>query len=233
MKKQIPLGLSLDDDATFSNFYGGDNLVAVATLETVATKESSEQFIYIYGNEGVGRSHLLQACCHATDAKKFRCFYLPLEEYAQLNTEILEGLETLDLVCIDNIDAIFGRVDWEEALLHFYNKARDHYCRLIVVGQEVPAQSKRCQLNDLRSRLSWGPVFHIKPLQDLQKVLALQMRAANRGLRLPLEVGKYLLTHFPRNMAKLFAALELLDKASLVEKRKLTIPFVKKVLSRQ
>lgn len=231
MIKQIPLGLALNDDATFANFYGGDNLAAVATLESMATRASNEQFIYIYGTSGVGRSHLLQACCHATDTKKSRCFYLPLEEHKQLDTNILQGLESLGLVCIDNIDAVFGLPEWEEALLHFYNRARDNYTRLIVVGSDAPAACSDCRLQDLRSRLGWGPSFHIKPLHDSQKIMALQMRAGNRGLRLSPEVGKYLLSHYPRNMAELFAGLDRLDKASMIEKRKLTIPFVKKVLA--
>ena len=162
MIRQLTLGVHLSDHATFANYYAGDNLAAVATLEQLATKESSEQFIYLWGEQSVGRTHLLQACCHATDAKRFRCLYLPLEEAAQLSTEVLKGLEVLDLVCIDNIDAILGNAEWEEALLHFYNRARDSYTRLVVVGDAPPAQMTKCKLQDLRSRLGWGPVFHIE-----------------------------------------------------------------------
>ena len=60
MIRQLTLGVHLSDHATFANYYAGDNLAAVATLEQLATKESSEQFIYLWGEQSVGRTHLLQ-----------------------------------------------------------------------------------------------------------------------------------------------------------------------------
>src|SRR4029078_5447301 len=85
-------------------------------------------------------------------------------------------------------------------------------------------------LPDLLSRLSWGMVFKLSPLADDEKLTVLTRRANGRGIGLPEEVAKYLLTHCPRHMATLFAALDALDKASLAAKRRLTIPFVKEVL---
>jgi DnaA family protein len=56
------------------------------------------------------------------------------------------------------------------------------------------------------------------------------MRAERRGMILNEDVGKFILTHCPRHMSTLFAALDALDKMSLAAQRKLTIPFVKEVL---
>ena len=82
---------------------------------------------------------------------------------------------------------------------------------------------------DLRSRLQWGPVFQLKPLSDEKKIIALQLRANQRGLVLPDNVAQYLLTHFPRDLFTLFERLDELDKASLAMQRRLTIPFIKSV----
>ena len=64
MASQLTLGLALRDDATFSNFYPGDNLALLNHLQ-VFSAGKGEQFIYLWGAAGMGRTHLLQACCHA------------------------------------------------------------------------------------------------------------------------------------------------------------------------
>ena len=113
--------------------------------------------------------------------------------------------------------------------MHFYNRARDNNTRLLVVANSLPTQLA-CRLPDLRSRLAWGLVFQVKGLNDAQKIAALQMHASNRGMTLPEEVGQYLLRHYPRDMSVLFNVLETLDTASLVEQRRITVPFVKQAL---
>ena len=114
-------------------------------------------------------------------------------------------------------------------LLYARSQAREKNTRLIVAGNDSPPQLP-CQIADLRNRLSWGLVFQVKNLTDEQKLLALQMRAKNRGLQISREVGLFLLNHYPRNMTVLFNCLEELDRASLIAKRRITIPFVKEVL---
>jgi DnaA family protein len=86
------------------------------------------------------------------------------------------------------------------------------------------------QLPDLLSRLMNGVILQIQTLTDAEKLAALQLRANMRGFELPLEVGQFLLQRWPRNLSVLFAALEKLDHLSLVEQRRLTIPFVKQAL---
>lgn len=227
MTTQLPLHLSLREAATFDNFYPGDNLTLLNALNALISGEG-EPIIYLWGPAGVGRTHLLQACCHAMHTSITRVMYLSLAT-AELSPEILQDMETMQLVCIDDIDAILGHAAWEEALLHFYNRARDQSIRLVIAGNETPARLK-IHLADLRSRLSWGLVFHVVGLSDEQKIKALQIHAHERGLELSNEVGHFLLRHYPRDMTALFALLDKLDQASLIEKRKLTVPFVKQVL---
>lgn len=225
---QLTLGIALRDEATFQNFYAGDNAQVVATLEKLTPSES-EQFIFLWGESGVGRTHLLQACCHTFSCANQTSMYLPLQD-TSLSPDVLTGIEQMQLVCLDDIDTVLGHPAWEEALFHFYNRARENGCQLLVSAKHPPKQLP-CQLPDLASRLAWGLVLPVNGLSDEDTLKALQMRARNRGIEISSEVGNYLLHHYPRNMGELFTVLERLDKASMVEKRVITVPFVKKVLS--
>lgn len=229
MSLQLPLGLTLRDDATFDNYFVGDNQQVFASLQDMVHWRG-ERFVYLWGEQGVGRSHLLQACCHAIDAMQYSVIYLPLSEYALLETNILDSMEAMNLVCIDDVHAVIGRRDWEEALFHLYNRMAAKGTFLLIAGDVVPTQLP-CLMPDLQSRLSQGLVMPLRGLDDAQKLAALQMRAKRRGLVLSDDVGQFLLRRYPRNMGDLFAVLERLDQASLVEQRRLTIPFVKTVLT--
>lgn len=225
---QLPLGLKLRDDAIFENFFIGGNEQTIETLKAFVFKRS-EQFIYCYGEPSVGRTHLLQACCHAASEQNDSIFYLPLSNYREFSPRIFEDMEHQRYVCIDDIDAIVGDRVWEEALFHFYNRARDNHVSLLVSARYAPQQLYSL-LSDLRSRLLWGLVLEIKTLTDEEKIDALKMRAALRGFSLSTIVGNYLIRHYPRHMHDLFAVLETLDHASLAAKRRLTIPFVRSVM---
>lgn len=224
---QLPLRLNLRDDAIFDNFYVGDNALVIDALHRLCQRQ--EQFIYLYGEPCVGLSHLLQACCHSVADQKQRIFYLSLREHAHLSPAILEDLEHQQLVCLDDLDAVIGDQHWEESLFHFYNRARDNGVALVVSAREMP-QALPCTFLDLRSRLAWGLVLSVAPLSDEQLIAALKMRAKNRGLVLPDTVCQFLLKQYLDGKCQPFSLLEKLDQASLVAKRKLTVPFVRAVL---
>ncbi len=223
--EQLPLNIQLRDEALFSNFFIGKNKLVIEAL-TLFSKINQESFIYCYGKNGVGKSHLLQACCHLAFENKRNAFYLSLENFSELSSTILTDLESYDLVCIDDLDLITNNQSWEEALFHFYNRARDNKINLLVSAQNPPQQLS-CILPDLQSRLTSGLILEIQNLSDDEKIQALKMRASNRGLFLSDDVAHYLLNRFSRNMRDLFSVLEKCDRASLAAKRKLTIPFVK------
>lgn len=222
---QLTLSLKLRDDATFANFHVGDNFAVLQCLQN-----SDEQFIYLWGETGVGKSHLLQACCHAVSDKGKTAMYLSLKDFGLLTPAIFEDLETFSLVCLDDLDAIMQDPLWEEALFHFYNRARASGTQLIVASQ-CSVKLLGTKLVDLHSRLAWGVSFEVKPLSEQQLLNALIMRAENRGINLSDEVAQFLIRHYPRNMNDLYQILDRLDRASMVEKRRITIPFVKHTLA--
>jgi DnaA-homolog protein len=113
--------------------------------------------------------------------------------------------------------------------LHLYNRLGDSARPLIMAGQIRP-QGLSIKRADLKSRLLGSLVFHLQCLDDEAKVMSLQQRAGVRGFDLPLEVARYLLKRYPRDMKALCCLLDTLDRASLVAQRKLTIPFVRALL---
>ena len=228
MNRQLSLGIALQEQATFANYYTETQSAVLGQLRACAVG-NGEQFLYCYGSPGVGRSHLLQACCHLAEARAV--LYLPLQNHQEFSPEIFEGLEQLDLICLDDVDAVLGQKNWEEALFHLYNRLRDQATHLIVSAQSPPQQLSTL-LPDLKSRLTWGLALRLNELSDEEKCRALQLRAHERGLQLSDEAAHFLLSHCPRNMQNLFEALDALDEASLIAQRKLTIPFIKTVLSR-
>ena len=229
---QLPLGVQLRDDATFTNFYGGvnDALVNMLDIDKTPPGVDTEQFIFLYGSGGVGCSHLLQAACNQMDRRGGRSIYLPMSELVYYSPQLLEGIERLQLVCIDDLGKIAGVPEWEEAIFDLFNRLRDSSTRLLIAA-DSPPKNLDIKLPDLVSRLTWGLVYQVQPLNDTEKVAALQLRAHMRGLEMSEEVARYIIYRSSRNMVKLFQVLHKLDSASLRAKRKLTIPFVKEVMS--
>ena len=228
---QLPLSVRLRDDATFANYYPGANAAALGYVERLCEADAgwTESLIYLWGGEGVGRSHLLQAACLRFEQRGEAAVYLPLSEVADYGPELLEGLDESELVCLDDLDAVAGRADWEEALFHLFNRLRDSGRRLLLAATLSPRELP-VQLPDLQSRLTLALVFQLHELGDEDKLRALQLRASRRGLHLTDDVGRFILTRGERSMSGLFELLERLDQASLQAQRKLTIPFLKETL---
>ena len=87
-------------------------------------------------------------------------------------------------------------------------------------------------LKDIESRFSFFTAYKLKHLDDEECRNALKLRAKHRGLTLSDEVLNYLLVRENRDMNNLYQLLDRLDKASLAARRKLTIPFIKKILKK-
>lgn len=228
MITQLPLNIQLRDNASFASFYVGDNLQTVKAL-TDLSSGLAEPFLYLWGPEGSGKTHLLQATCNAANEMNVASVYLPLQQWQTLSPLLLQDLEKVPLVCLDNVEAIVGNAIWEEALFHAFNKMKATQTRLVVAAEFSPL-TLPLQLLDLKSRLAWGVTYQLHRLNDEQKLQALILRAEGRGLTLNDTVGRFILSRSSRDMNQLFKTLEMLDEASLAEQRRLTIPFVKHIL---
>lgn len=228
MVAQLPLNIQLRDDSILESFYAGDNMEALQAI-TKLSRGIGEPFVYCWGPLSVGRTHLLQATCHAAMEAGITAAYIPLSKFNDLDPALLQGLDTLSLICLDDVQSIAGEPMWEEGLFHLFNRVRANNGRLLISANASPLHLA-LTLPDLKSRLAWGVVYQLHELSDAQKWHALALRAKCRGLQLNKTVSGFLLNRCSRNMAQLFQYLEILDKASLAEQRRLTIPFVKRIL---
>ncbi len=229
MAEQLPLQFEYRGNQKFATFYPGHNQEIIAHLKA-CTDHSGEQFLYICGTAGQGKSHLLQACCHQAYEQSHQAFYLTpnLDELPEAS--ILDGLDNMDLVCIDDIDRFLGQANWEQALFNFFNKLRDNNKRLIVASQYSPTQIP-VQLSDLKTRLSWGLTLKLQALDDEELIGALQLRANTMGFEISEKSGRFLLAHYTRDSIALWNLLHRLDHATLAAQRKVTIPFLKQLLA--
>ncbi len=231
MFTQLTLDIALKDSFTFDNFVAGENQLLVNLLRN----EKIEKQIYIWGAHNTGKTHLLQALCqyhsNTYSNNNIKLSYLPLKQLIEFSPEIFQGQETMDICCIDDVQLLQNKKDWQEALFDLINRARECNAHLIFSASQPPTEIN-IELKDLISRLQWGPVFKLLELNDGDKCLALQQRAQCRGFDLDDNVTTYLLNNCNRDIADLFVILDALDKAQLQQHRRLTIPFVKTVLEK-
>lgn len=229
---QLPLDLRLRDSSRFESFHAGSHGLLVATLRNMAgaSGPGCEQQLFLHGAEGCGKTHLLQAACHEASLRDRSCAYLPLAELADRDPVIvLEDMSRLDLLALDDLQAVAGKLHWARALFGLINRVRERDGQLLFAARSTP-DGLACGLPDLVSRLGWGPVFRIDQPGDLELKAILQKRAALRGLELGDAVAEYLLRHECRDLEFLLALLDRLDLAALAEQRRLTIPFLRENL---
>ena len=223
------MALSLDTEATFENYYAPqDQQLVFSQLQAVADGAGDKQ-LFLAGR--TGRRHLLQACCHRAGARQRDVRYIPLEDVKDYPAEaVLEGVEQSDLVCLDNLDEIAGRADWEIALFSLYNLSLTRPCQLVFAAPQVPS-AIAIDLPDLASRLGSFSVYRLAELDDESRIKALQHRAAALGMEMSTPLAEYIYRRCQRDLHSLFSVLSVLDRHSLAQQRRLTQPFVKEIMA--
>lgn len=197
--QQLPLEISRPAEPDFADFITGANGEAIARVCELASGALAERIVYLWGEPGSGRSHLLRAAARANPS----------------------------LIVADDVEALDAAS--QQALFNAINAAREGEGAVLVAGGAPPAGLPLRE--DLRTRLAWGLVYHLRPLNDGEKALRLRAEARRRGLRLTDEIVAFLLARLPRDLASLQAALEVLDRYSLIRQRPLTLPLVREALA--
>ncbi|WP_171040717.1 DnaA inactivator Hda [Pseudoalteromonas phenolica] len=227
---QMALPVTLPDDETFSAYFGGEESLEVNHLKaTLENRNEDFHFTYLCGLADSGKSHLLYATCIAAQELGLSTMLLSLREVISFGPEVLDGLESLDVLCIDDVHLVAGVDVWEKALFNFFNRFNEKGKCLVVTADLLP-DMLHINLPDLESRLKWGTTFQIRSMSDDDKAEALVKRANMRGLELTDECARFLLTRLSRDMRTLLDILDRLDHASMAAQRKLTIPFIKATL---
>jgi DnaA family protein len=194
--KQLLLDIKPASPPTLRNFITGRNAEALASLTAALNHTAQSNFIYLWGEAGSGKSHLLQAC------------------------------KTQNITVVDDVHLLDNAA--QIALFNHYNQLKENNGTLITSGLHAPTQMGL--RDDLATRLAWGLVYQLHPLNDAEKSLALQNHAKERGIRLPNEVVDYCLRYLRRDLSTLMATLDALDEWSLTTKKPVTVPMLRQLL---
>jgi DnaA family protein len=221
MTQQLALDFASTPLPTFDNFVVGRNAELMQQLSRLAVP-ASENFLYIWGAAGSGRTHLLKGAVAAVQAAGASAAYLE----AGTTTVFADGLEHLDCVAIDDVERLGP--DAQGALFNLYNVLRERGGALLAAANAPPVQLPLRA--DLVTRLGWGLVYQVHALSDDEKAGALVQHAAMRGFRLTPEVCDFVLHHVRRDMPSLLAMIDALDRYSLEMKRPVTLPLVRELL---
>ena len=224
---QLPLALRYPPDQRLETFIGAPD-GALAQLRAAATG-GSRDWVYLVGPAGSGKTHLALAVCAAAEQAGRGSAYLPLQAAAGRLGDALEALEGRDVVALDGLDAIAGQRGDEVALFDFHNRARAAGVTLLYTASAAP-DALGLVLPDLRSRLSQCGRIMLDALDDDGRGAVLRERAIRRGLALDQAAIDWLLTRTGRDLGGLVVLLDRLDRESLAAKRRVTVPFLRKVL---
>lgn len=226
--QQIPLPFRLDEGTALNSFVPGPNAEAVAFLSRFLECRDEPQ-VYLWCGEARGKSHLAQGLCLAAGREGLRASYLPLSDLKRYGPAVLDGLELLDVICLDDIDTVAGLFDWNEALFHLINRCRSSGAGLLITAHDAP-DALPVSLKDLSSRLQWGPVFHLKALDEVALKKVIDGFAESHGMDMDETVVDYLIARYDRSVGTVITKLMRIDERALEAQRKITIPFVRTTL---
>lgn len=225
---QLTLRLFPPPALDFESYFPGANVEAVDALKAWSDG-SGAPVVWLWGAPASGRTHLAQAAVRACSEGGARAIYVGVAELLGNGPGILDGLEALDAVALDDVDACRARHAWEACLFRLYNDLQARGGRLLMTAARAPA-GRPFELGDLASRAQASLVYQLREPDDAGKAEALRLGAARRGLTLPEPVLEFVLRRARRDMRALSAVLDRLDSASLAQGRALTVPFAREVL---
>ena len=223
---QLPIPLAVNPRFDFNSFRTGDNAELVAALKTSARLPGGPG-LWLWGEAGSGRSHLLQALCQEATAQQHSSIYLPLAQLAA-QPEVIDSLEG-GVIALDDVEQWLGDIRLESALMALYQRQLAR-AGVLVVAADRSATGIDFALADLASRLRALPAFRIAPLGDTDLVAVLKAAAHQRGLKLNKATADFWITRSRRSLPALLAELDELDRMALAAQRRLSIPLLKAVL---
>lgn len=229
MNQQLTLAIQPQQHAKLEDFIWSNNAIVQKAVDDLLQRQG-EHFLYLWGSAATGKSHLLQGICQSYLQNNLAAIYLPLSMVHSLGPACLEDLADQQLIALDDIEAVAGDREWEQALFALYNQIYDNNTTFLITSSAYPVATTPLQLKDLRSRLNWGISLQLHELADPQKMALLQHQANIRGIFLTDAVALFIIQRAARDMHHLSGILDALDNASLSAQRKITIPFVKQTL---
>lgn len=224
--QQLPLNLKQITDKTFTNYIVDRNTALIDSVQKFT--RSDETLFYYWGVSGAGKSHLLKALANKLQSVNKSIAIIDFNEISL--RENISLISMVDYICIDNAECIASDNIFEEALFIWINEIRQAQKKIIIAAQ-IPNKSEKWQLPDLISRLQAGRTHEIKPLDRSSAMLVFKQQAQQQGIIIDKKLEKYLINNCSMNMKFLADLLVKLDEATLVHKKPVTIPLLKKILT--
>ena len=221
---QLPLSFNPSAHQCFDAFVQGENADALGAVFAVVA-DPTQRAVFLFGPDGAGKSHLLVAAARRVEG----AVYLPLALLGANAEAALSARGDAPLVCVDDVHEIAGNRSAEIALFDLYNRCRDAGGRILLAGRQAPLKLPLV-LRDLASRLASSAQFPDKPLDEDARRGVLRARAAERGFELDDAVIDFLFRRHARDLGALLTLLDHVDKASLAEQRRVTVPFLRRLI---
>jgi chromosomal replication initiator protein len=237
--------LKLHPDYTFDNFVvGPSNRLAHASCVAVShSLGNTYNPLFIYGNSGLGKTHLLQAICFEAQRKLNGAViqFLSCEEFVN---RFIRGIEegnlhsfqsqfrTVDMLVIDDIQFLREREQSQEEFFHTFNALYNNGKQIILSADSPPGQIPSLE-ERLISRFNWGLVARIDPPSYETRVAIVQKKAHLRGLTISDQIAEYIARKVQANIRELEGALTTIYAVATTSRKKITLELAQTALEGQ
>ena len=229
--KQLIFPFQINQKASFESFFcSPDNIELMSRLADLLVSKNADELI-INGAEGSGKSFLMQAICNELSSSGKQFAFMPMNKAINMGVEIFQNLASLNAVCIDDLQLILSREEWETALFNLINECQQSNCSLILSFGGNQSLEDITQLPDLLSRIKRMEFMKLQAVQDECLNQALDFVSQQLGINLEKAELEFLLNHQTREFSILVDNLISLDKQAASLKRKITIPLIKETLN--
>ena len=237
--------LKLHPDYTFDNFVvGPSNRLAHASCVAISQSPGNTYNpLFVYGNSGLGKTHLLQAvCCEAR--QKFDnavIQFLSCENFVNRFIRAIEEgnlagfqsqFRTVDILVIDDIQFLREREQSQEEFFHTFNALYNNGKQIILSADCSPAELASLE-ERLISRFNWGLVTRIDPPSHDTRVAIVQKKAHLRGLNISEEIAEYIARKMHANIRELEGALTTIYAVAITTNKQITLELAQTALEGQ
>ena len=228
---QLIFPFHIDQKASFESFFcSSDNLNLLTRLADIALSKNAHELI-IHGEEGSGKSFLMQAICNELSSSGKQLAFIPMNKALNMGVEIFQNLASLDAVCIDDLQLILANENWETALFNLINECQQSNCSLILSFGGTQPLEENTQLPDLLSRIKRMEFITLHAVKDESFNQAINFVAEQLDISIDTAELEFLLKHQIRRFSLLVENIIILDKQAASLKRKITIPLIKETLN--
>ena len=228
---QLIFPFQVNHKASFESFFcSPDNLNLITRLADIVISKNAHELI-IHGEKGSGKSFLMQAICNELSSSEKQFAFIPMNKAINMRVDIFQNLASLDAVCIDDLQLILSKKEWEKALFNLINECQQYGCSLMLSFGGTKSLEGSTQLPDLLSRIKRMEYMTLHAVQDEFLSQALDFVSHHKDINLEKAELEFLLKHQTREFSLLVENIISLDRQAASLKRKITIPFIKETLS--